>query len=111
MTLTDKIIREAVEEFDEKFDKIIPYYITIGEDIKDFIEEKIIQTTKKTRINLAKELLKIVNDGISSCKDDVKNYNLVGKELHYVYGKSQALKIIKLNLENIKHENDTSNTE
>lgn len=47
------------------------------------------------------ELSKIVDDGIEGCKYDVGNNNLKGKELHYVFGKSQALKIIKMNLENI----------
>ena len=129
--LTDELIREAVENFKEKMFQSLgqasmcwaetPKGIfksdeakKIGDELILFLESKIRQAVdsgyKYGVKSVVEELSNIVDDGISCCKEDSKNNDIVGKELHYVFGKSQALKIIKLNLENIKHENDTSDS-
>ncbi len=40
--------------------------------------------------------IEIIEEGIQACKDDSKKEECKGEELQYIFGKSQALKIMKL---------------
>lgn len=39
--------------------------------------------------------IKFIEEGIQACKDDSAQEDCSGNELHYIHGKSQALKIIR----------------
>lgn len=51
------------------------------------------QTIEECAEVLEKEII-LIKEGIQACKDDSKNPNCKGEELQYIFGKSQALKIM-----------------
>lgn len=57
--------------------------------------------------DVLKNEIDFIEEGIQACKHDSAEPDCVGKELHYILGKSQALKIMK---DRLQHIYDTSFT-
>ena len=61
-------------KFDKKFSKRIPYFITIGEDVKQFISD-LIEKERKTAPELCRKTIEI-NDEIPMGVSQWKNHGI-----------------------------------
>lgn len=107
--MNNETMRERFyKEFTDGCDAENDYYdssFTEGRPCRvyDFIEQEtaraVAEREKEILLDL-QEFHSFIQDGIEACTSDAKNKDipLVGNELHYVFGKSQTLKILKLKL-------------
>lgn len=80
------------------------YTIQVGEvfteekakELQEYLEAK----DKDVEEKIQKEI-DFIEEGIQACKDDSAKDDCKGNELQYIFGKSQALKIMKSRLEQI----------
>lgn len=110
---------KIIEELDEEFRPLTQWisrnrpYAEWKEvyDLKERLKLFLLKALAKQReeiIGVVKSEIKFIDEGIEACKHDSALDDCVGKELHYIWGKSQALKIAKLRLTYILKELDKS---
>lgn len=71
-------------------------YIAIEDDLALAKQE-----TEKAVLDSIRYEIEVIEEGIQACKDDSAQKDCRGNELHYIYGKSQALKIMKVRVEKL----------
>ena len=96
---TEERLRKELGWLVEDLDRTLRVDGKIGTDLEKLLA--FIEQEKQLVREEIRELRDFVEEGIQACKDDSAQKDCVGKELHYIFGKSQALKIVKARLEYI----------
>lgn len=97
----EKVFGSEWKEIKENFMQTIEKYPNLTSGIIDSAYLHGIETSDAKLAKVAEEIerhIYFIEEGIEACKYDSSQEDCVGGELQYIFGKSQALKIIKQRL-------------